>query len=73
MSKKNLDEEIKIAKIKFNETKKNTFIKKIHNEDKKVISNFHMIKLSDILQIKENIRTLEGIVKSCDKQLMRLL
>lgn len=36
------------------------------------MSNFHMIKLSDILQIKETIRNLENGVASCDKQLSKL-
>ena len=72
MSKNNFNQELKRAEKINLEARKNQFINKIHYQDKQVISNFHMIKLSDILQIKETIRNLENGVASCDKQLSKL-
>lgn len=72
MSKNNFDTELKKAQKRDTEAKKTQLMNKIHYEDRKVISNFQMIKLSDILQIKETIRNLENGVASCDKQLSRL-
>ena len=53
MSKNNFDTELKKAQKRDIEAKKTQLINKIHYKDRKVISNFQMIKLSDILQIKE--------------------
>ena len=72
MSKPNFNNELKKAQQQSLEAKKTQLVNKIHYEDKKVISNFHMIKLSDILMIKESIRCLENGVASCNKQLEKL-
>lgn len=72
MSKKNFNQELKKAQKTSLEARKNQLVNKIHYQDKQVISNFQMIKLSDILQIKETIRNLENGVASCDKQIERL-
>ncbi len=72
MSKPNFNNELKKVQKQSLEAKKTQLINKIHYEDQKVISNFHMIKLSDILLIKESIRCLENGVASCSKQLSRL-
>jgi hypothetical protein len=72
MSKGTFDIELKKAQKKDMEAKKTQLINKIHYEDRKVISNFHMIKLSDILMIKETIRSLENGVARFDKKLHKL-
>lgn len=72
MSKGTFDIELKKAQKKDMEAKKTQLINKIHYEDRKVISNFHMIKLSDILMIKETIRSLENGVAKFDKKLHKL-
>lgn len=72
MSKPNFNSELKKVQKTSTEAKKMQLINKIHYEDKKVISNFEMIKLSDILMIKESIRCLENGVASCNKQLEKL-
>ena len=53
MSKGTFDIELKKAQKKDMEAKKTQLINKIHYEDRKVISNFYIIKLSDILMIKK--------------------
>lgn len=53
MNKSTFDAELKKAQKRDMEAKKTQLINKIHYEDRKVISNFHMIKLSDILMIKK--------------------
>lgn len=72
MSKNTFDIELKKAQKRDMEAKKTQLINKIHYEDRKVISNFHMIKLSDILMIKETIRSLENGVARFDKKLHKL-
>lgn len=72
MSKNTFDIELKKAQKRDMEAKKTQLINKIHYEDRKVISNFHMIKLSDILMIKETIRSLENGVAKFDKKLHKL-
>ena len=72
MSKGTFDIELKKAQKKDMEAKKTQLINKIHYEDRKVISNFHMMKLSDILMIKETIRSLENGVARLDKKLHKL-
>ena len=72
MSKGTFDIELKKAQKKDMEAKKTQLINKIHYEDRKVISNFHMIKLSDILMIKKIIRSLENGVARSDKKLHKL-
>lgn len=72
MSKGTFDIELKKAQKRDIEAKKTQLINKIHYEDRKVISNFHMIKLSDILMIKETIRSLENGVAKFDKKLHKL-
>ena len=72
MSKGTFDIELKKAQKRDIEAKKTQLINKIHYEDRKVISNFHMIKLSDILMIKETIRSLENGVARFDKKLHKL-
>lgn len=72
MSKGTFDIELKKAQKKDMEAKKTQLINKIHYEDRKVISNFHMIKLSDILMIKKTIRSLENGVARFDKKLHKL-
>ena len=72
MSKSTFDIELKKAQKKDMEAKKTQLINKIHYEDRKVISTFHMIKLSGILMIKETIRSLENGVARFDKKLHKL-
>lgn len=72
MSKGTFDIELKKAQKRDMEAKKTQLINKIHYEDRKVISNFHMIKLSDILMIKKIIRSLENGVARFDKKLHKL-
>lgn len=72
MNKSTFDIELKKAQKRDIEAKKTQLINKIHYEDRKVISNFHMIKLSDILMIKETIRSLENGVARFDKKLHKL-
>lgn len=72
MSKNTFDIELKKAQKRDMEAKKTQLINKINYEDRKVISNFHMIKLSDILMIKETIRSLENGVARLDKKLHKL-
>ena len=72
MNKNTFDLELKKAQKRDMEAKKTQLINKIHYEDRKVISNFHMIKLSDILMIKETIRSLENGVARFDKKLHKL-
>jgi hypothetical protein len=72
MSKNSFNTELKKAQKTNLEARKNQLVNKIHHEDKRVIGNFQMMKLSDILQIKETIRNLENGVASCDKQLSKL-
>jgi len=43
----------KEKKIQTLKNQKENLIKKVQEEDKKVIQNFHMIKLSTILEIKQ--------------------
>ena len=72
MNKSTFDAELKKAQKRDMEAKKTQLINKIHYEDRKVISNFHMIKLSDILMIKKTIRSLENGVARFDKKLHKL-
>ncbi len=72
MNKNTFDLELKKAQKRDMEAKKTQLINKIHYEDRKVISNFHMIKLSDILMIKKTIRSLENGVARFDKKLHKL-
>ena len=72
MNKSTFDIELKKAQKRDMEAKKTQLINKIYYEDRKVISNFHMIKLSDILMIKETIRSLENGVARFDKKLHKL-
>lgn len=69
MNKNTFDLELKKARKRDIEAKKTQLINKIHYEDRKVISSFHMIKLSDILMIKETIRSLENGVAKIDEKL----
>lgn len=72
MRKSIFDIELKKAQKRDIEAKKTQLINKIHYEDRKIITNFHMIKLSDILMIKETIRSLEDGIEKFDKKLQRL-
>ena len=72
MNKSTFDIELKKAQKRDMEAKKTQLINKIYYEDRKVISSFHMIKLSDILMIKETIRSLENGVARFDKKLHKL-
>ena len=72
MNKSTFDIELKKAQKRDMEAKKTQLTNKIYYEDRKVISNFHMIKLSDILMIKETIRSLENGVARFDKKLHKL-
>ncbi|MDX9744227.1 MAG: hypothetical protein RBT59_10440 [Arcobacteraceae bacterium] len=62
----------KEKKIQTLKNQKANLIKKVREEDKKVIQNFHMIKLSTILEIKQNIRYLSEQIDSKSRRIRSL-